>query len=264
MSSHLSFRYRPGSSDEVVLYLHGFLGQGSDWDAVSGFLGDRFGALLVDLPGHGGSESVDAGYWSFDGLTDSLALLVEDVAPSSLSVVGYSMGGRIAQYLVRRHPAIARHLAVVSATPGYVDDRDRELRLEADKRLARDLISHGTADFVLSWYENPLFASFRQCPVFDETIRERSSRAAEPLARALEVFSVGNQPPMWNALEEVSFPTLFVAGAFDGKFVDIARRAALCSESVRDAIIAGAGHCLHLERPKVLADVLREFLETPI
>jgi 2-succinyl-6-hydroxy-2,4-cyclohexadiene-1-carboxylate synthase len=264
MSSNLAFRYRPGRSGDVVLYLHGFLGQGSDWDAVSGFLGDRFGALFVDLPGHGGSESIDARYWSFDGLADSLALLVENVAPSSLSVVGYSMGGRIAQYLVRRYPTIARHLAVVSATPGYVDARDRELRLEADTRLAHDLVSHGTADFVRRWYENPLFASFRECPVFDETIRERSNRPAEPLARALEAFSVGNQPAMWDALEVVSFPTMFIAGAFDGKYVDIARRAALCSESVRDAIIAGAGHCLHLERPKVLADVLREFLETPI
>jgi 2-succinyl-6-hydroxy-2,4-cyclohexadiene-1-carboxylate synthase len=66
----------------MIVFLHGFLGQKSDWDQVIEWLPHP--CIAFDLPGHG-SSSID-----FD-----LFSQLDKLPPFHL--VGYSMGGRIAR-----------------------------------------------------------------------------------------------------------------------------------------------------------------------
>jgi pimeloyl-ACP methyl ester carboxylesterase len=80
------------------------------------------------------------------------------------------------------------------------------------------------------------------------------------LADSLRGMGPGAQPPLFDALPQLTAPTLLVAGALDREFVaaahDLARRlphAEVCE-------IADAGHAVHLEQPAAFADAVGAFL----
>jgi pimeloyl-ACP methyl ester carboxylesterase len=53
------------------------------------------------------------------------------------TVVGYSMGGRLALYLALRHPDRCAGLFLESASPGLEDAGERAARRRADEEKAR-------------------------------------------------------------------------------------------------------------------------------
>jgi 2-succinyl-6-hydroxy-2,4-cyclohexadiene-1-carboxylate synthase len=56
-------------------------------------------------------------------------------------------------------------------------------------------------------------------------------------------------------------PVLLIVGELDSKFTAIARRMAdLIGSNARTAVIPGAGHAAHLERPAAVAAALEAFL----
>jgi 2-succinyl-6-hydroxy-2,4-cyclohexadiene-1-carboxylate synthase len=67
-------------------------------------------------------------------------------------------------------------------------------------------------------------------------------------------MGTGAQEPLWDALRDKRVPALFVAGALDAKFRALARRLADgWGPAATVAIIDGAGHAAHLERPRDVA-----------
>jgi 2-succinyl-6-hydroxy-2,4-cyclohexadiene-1-carboxylate synthase len=90
---------------------------------------------------------------------------------------------------------------------------------------------------------------------------ERLANTAEGLAYALRRLGTGAQEPLWDRLGELRPPVLLVAGELDAKFAGIAREmAAAIGPAARVALIPGAGHAAHLERPAETAALVEEFL----
>src|SRR6059036_1626999 len=73
----------------TVVLLHGFTQTRRSWRRTVQALGGRYRALVPDLPGHGEAAQRVA---SFDAGTAYLRAL----APERFTLVGYSMGGRVA------------------------------------------------------------------------------------------------------------------------------------------------------------------------
>ncbi len=63
----------------------------------------------------------------------------------------------------------------------------------------------------------------------------------------------------WSILDEVR--VLMVAGERDRAYVEAARRVAETLPLAESAIVAGAGHAAHLERPQAVAELLVDFLD---
>lgn len=106
-----------GAGPDLVL-LHGWGLHGGVWSAIAGALASRFRVSMVDLPGHGFSS-----WLAFRGL-DEAADDVAAVTPTGALVCGWSLGGLVAQRLARLHPVRVRALALVSATPCFVQRED--------------------------------------------------------------------------------------------------------------------------------------------
>src|SRR5438477_635109 len=62
--------------------------------------------------------------------------------------------------------------------------------------------------------------------------------------------------PVWDRLQHVTGPCLFVAGADDHGYAHEARRLAAAVPNGRAEIVPRAGHAVHLERPQALATLL--------
>lgn len=233
--------------------LHGFAGAPSSWSAVLGHLAAHRAAALA-LPGHARDVPV-AG--SFEGNVDQVALRVGEVG-SSVHLVGYSLGARIALGLLASHPSLVASATLVSVNPGIDSEKERRARLASDCTWAELLRTDGIEAFVQAWERLPLFASQRRLAgqVTREQRTLRLAHNAEGLARALEGMGLGQMPNLGPTLANTSVRVQLVVGELDSKFVALARQATSRNPRIRLHVLPQCGHNPLLEAPSELARLL--------
>src|ERR1700712_4397414 len=119
-----------GETGPHVVFVHGLFGQGKNWTTIAKGLSENHRVTLIDLPNHGHSPWTDrVDYADCAGLPAAgLELRGEPV-----TLVGHSMGGKVAMTLALRRPELLRALVVVDIAPsvypisgGRTDDPDEE------------------------------------------------------------------------------------------------------------------------------------------
>ncbi|MCP4641420.1 MAG: 2-succinyl-6-hydroxy-2,4-cyclohexadiene-1-carboxylate synthase [bacterium] len=260
MKLHHEHRGKPHRP--TVAFLHGFMGNSSDWDKVTGQLEDRFSTLAIDLPGHGRSYvAPDA---SFPGMEQTAALVIDaldDAELEHVSLVGYSMGGRVALHLALSHPDRVDRLVIESASPGIADEHERAQRRTRDEALAHDLETGDFEAFLRRWYDQPLFASLREDPArLEKVIARRLQGDPRQLARSLRAIGTGCQQSLWEALPGLAVPVLTVVGERDSKFRGIAQAMAERAPNMKVQVVPDCGHNAHLEDPDRFCNAVAAFL----
>ena len=253
------------SGRPCVVFLHGFLGDGRDWEPVMAGLAGSHRVVAVDLPGHGASAVAaargPAEAFGVPAVAEALCQLLAALRLEGAVCVGYSMGARLALKLAAHHGPVVRSAVCVSGSPGLRSAAARAARAERDAALARALEEGGAEPFVAAWYQQPLFAPLRRSPGFATVLARRAAgQDAEGLAAALAWGSVGRQPSLWEDLPFCRAEVLAVAGAEDPKYVALAEEMAAVL-AVEAEVVPGAGHAVHLERPAALVAVLQRHLE---
>jgi 2-succinyl-6-hydroxy-2,4-cyclohexadiene-1-carboxylate synthase len=235
---------------ERVALVHGFTQTSASWGPVAERLARWFEVVPVDLPGHGGSGAVRVGFAEAAGLVGK--------AGGPAAYLGYSLGGRLCLRLALDRPDLVRALVLIGGSPGIADAGGRAERRAADERLARRIERDGVAAFLDDWLAGPLFATLPEEAAGRE---ERLANTAEGLASALRRLGTGAQEPLWDRLGQLRPPALLVAGERDPKFARIAMEmAAAIGPAAQVALVPGAGHAAHLERPAATAALIEEFL----
>ena len=243
---------RDGSGSRIVL-LHGFGQTCRCWGPLAPALAAAHEVVRLDAPGHGGSASTVA------DLPTTGRLIAEAGGPAIY--VGYSMGARMALHVATEAADVVRALVLIGGTPGIEDDAERAERRAADAAQAHRIRTDGVDAFVERWLALPMFAGLPPEGRFEE---ERRRNTAEGLARSLELAGTGSQRPLWRDLPAIDVPVLAVAGALDDRYAAIAERtAATIGANARAALVPGAGHSAHLERPEATVDLLVEWLRHP-
>lgn len=233
-----------------LVLVHGFTQNAGCWGALLTDLNHRRPVVAVDLPGHGGSSAIEADLWR---TADLLAATTGDA-----DYLGYSLGGRICLHLALAHPARVRRLVLIGATAGIADDRLRAERRQADDALAERLAAEDLDTFLDRWLAQPLFATLP-----DDAAGRHARRAntTAGLVASLRTAGTGTQQPLWERLGELAMPVLLVAGALDTRF---AATATAMAEAIGGraevALVPGAGHACHLERPADVARLVDAFL----
>jgi 2-succinyl-6-hydroxy-2,4-cyclohexadiene-1-carboxylate synthase len=251
-----------GAGTEPLVCLHGFTGSGETWASFASALGAARPVIAPDLPGHGETRADAFGFEAAGALVvETLGRLGVD----RFTLLGYSMGGRLALGLALDHPGRVVRLALESASPGLQSSEERAERRFTDHALAATIEREGLAAFVERWEAQPLFATLRRLPEESRTRLRRQRLAQDPagLAACLRGLGTGSQPWLGDRLEELDLPVLVVAGEEDAKFRDWAAWMAARVSHAELAVVAGAGHVPHLERADEMARRLEEFLARP-
>jgi pimeloyl-ACP methyl ester carboxylesterase len=266
------------SATPVVL-LHGAFDHGRGFDLLAPILAERFHVLALTSRGHGDSEWVDSYAWPND-VADAVSLLRSLGRPAHL--VGHSRGGGQATDVALWAPGCVRRLVNIDgfgpppegfAPPGVELDRrplPERFRDHLDRRRKvgerswrpyaslEDLVARrGAQNPRLSreWLRYFLFHGAREVeggwvwktdPEFASGFGPWRADWIGPSWRGLRVpmlALVGTEPDTWQLAEAVA-----------------AERLAYVPELSR-AAVPGAGHFVHMERPRETADVLLGFLE---
>jgi 2-succinyl-6-hydroxy-2,4-cyclohexadiene-1-carboxylate synthase len=233
----------------TVVLLHGFTHTGASWDPVVSALGERYRALAIDIRGHGsasGREPV-----ALEGVLEDLAA----VAPDRFTLVGYSMGGRIALHAALALPERIERLVLIGASPGIADPAEREARLRDDERLAGEIESMSIEAFARRWAQTPVLAG--QPPdVLAAAHADRLRNRPAGLAAALRGLGNAALPSLWERLGEIRIRVALVVGERDEKFRAIADQMAAGLPAAEIIVAPGAGHAVHLEAPACVASVI--------
>ena len=239
------------TSGRPVTFLHGFTQTSGSWSPVLDCVRDAC-ATLVDAPGHGSNADESGDLWQ-------TADAVADVMPRG-TLVGYSMGARMALHVALSRPEQVESLVMVSGTPGIEDPVERAARRASDDALADRIENIGTRAFVDEWLANPMFAGLGA----DAARRdERYANPARGLADSLRLAGTGTQDDVWPRLTTLTCPVLVVTGALDPKFTAIGERMTKSIPNARHVVIPGAGHTVHLEATDAFCPVLSGWLAGP-
>ncbi len=244
-----------------LVWLHGFMGTGLEFESLAASLIESHRSYLVDLPGHGGSplaEPVSYAAWAA-----MLVRLLDANGLEKTDLVGYSMGGRLALYFALVHPNRVRRVVLESTSPGIRGTQERVARAQLDSARSKMLVSGELSVFLEGWYRSRVFSNLRRDPkLFARIVESRSKNDKLALAYVLTAMSPGKQESLWRMLPSLAVPVLMIAGSNDGKYVRVTQKAAGVAKNIRSRTISGAGHNVHLERPRTYLQAVRRFLQT--
>jgi len=244
-----------------LCFVHGFMGSSAEWQPIVDAMSEDAYCLTVDLPGHGQSLDRPSYVYTMEGVTQALADVLDEAGIDRCSLVGYSMGGRVALYFSLFHPSRVRRLVLESTSPGLQTEEKRADRRQVDEeRAAR--IQDDLGAFLDDWYRMPLFASLARHGLVEEMVRTRRDNDPDELARALRGLSPGEQPSLWDRLSELTVPVLALTGALDDKYKVITERTAQRIVNAHRVVVSAAGHNVHAERPQAFLAQLVRFLDT--
>jgi 2-succinyl-6-hydroxy-2,4-cyclohexadiene-1-carboxylate synthase len=241
-------------SGPLLLACHGFTQTGASWRTLSAGLQDSHTIVALDLPGHGGSSGVVA------NLEETASLIAEITRGEAFSLLGYSLGARVAlTAALAGIPGLERSI-LISGTAGILDDALRQQRRDRDNALADEIEAEDDIPaFLDRWLAQAMFATLES----DKAgTKDREANTAKGLASSLRLSGTVTQTPSWDRLSSIESPVHLIAGAHDARFVDtnthMERR--LCQGSFH--IVPGAGHCVHLEQPDYTRSLITALLST--
>ncbi len=263
-SKNYQFHYTltDNKNQPIILLLHGFTGKNQDFSSVISLLSQKYCCLAVDLPGHGQTRvNGDESCYNMLNTAQALIHLLDDLQIDKCLLLGYSMGGRLALYMTLHFPERFEKVVLESASPGLKSEKDRSHRIQSDSQTAQNLENSNIKDFILNWYDRPLFKSLKKSPQFNQLIDTRLANNPLELAKSLRNLGTGNQPSLWEKLTQNQIPILLLAGEDDHKFQSINAEIASLCPAANLAIIPKAGHNIHFENIDKFVEVVRQFYD---
>lgn len=249
------YRVLGASANPWLVITHGLALDHRDLAPFAASLADRWRVLLWDMPGHGESQPFPPRFTAA-GAAEALKALIDALAIDRASMLGFSFGGMVVQHLARHHP---ERLASFVAYGCFAPFSQLRLTPPGTVRLAAEAAWLGR-----SWEQvRDDFAA--RCALTGEG-RATVRRAMAPLdkrrfvrltAALLDAF----EP---TASFRLDCPVLFVAGAEDSNGAALGKAAAgleVCCPRLEQAIIEGAGHCAHRDRPEAFKTCVGERLD---
>ncbi|MEG4587669.1 2-succinyl-6-hydroxy-2,4-cyclohexadiene-1-carboxylate synthase [Microcoleus sp. MOSTC5] len=261
-NNHFHYSITGHKNQPLILFLHGFTCDCQDFNPIISLLSKNYCCLAVDLPGHGETRVIgDESCYNMPNTAQALIQLLDDLQIDKCLLFGYSMGGRLALYMTLHFPERFEKVVLESASPGLKTEKERSHRLQADLHLAQKLENSNIKDFLLNWYDRPLFKSLKNSPNFDKLIETRLANNPLELAKSLRNMGTGNQPSLWEKLAQNQIPILLLAGEYDDKFTTInTEMASLCPAATLE-IVPKAGHNIHFENIDKFVTVVRQFYD---
>ncbi len=247
--------YQDHGKGEPIVLLHGVGMQSAAWAPQIATLKDTNRVIVVDLPGHGGSDPLPAA----SRLPDFVAwcsAVINELNLGPINLVGHSMGALIAAGYAVVHPDQVRRVALLNA----VWRRDADASKAVISRAA--LIREGQVDF-----EAPLSRWFEDTPA-DAAARALvrswlSSVNLEGYATAYTAFAHGD---MTYAAELSGIVCPFLALTADGDLNSTPEMSQQMSAQALNGYavaIKGHRHMVNLTAPDQVNAHLLELLSRP-
>jgi pimeloyl-ACP methyl ester carboxylesterase len=244
--------------EPTIVFLHGNSSHRGIWRWVAAEL-PEFRRVLVDVRGHGESDWVDPPAYDPPDEADDIARVVREVVEGPYVLLGHSNGALAAAAFVAGDYGVAKPVALVW---GDIDPRVPDWQVE---------FFHGAAERIARVYASAddLAASFRRTypNIPEERLRpfvEESLRSVEGGFRMKldpQVYATFAPEDLRPLLPRIDVPVLVLRGGesivlTDAGVADLKDGLPRCEV----AIVKDSSHMMMLERPDLVATLIRSFV----
>jgi 2-succinyl-6-hydroxy-2,4-cyclohexadiene-1-carboxylate synthase len=245
-----------------VLALHGFAQTNALWEPFRDTWSTQASLILLDIPGHGNTTwSEHLNEYQIEFIAKEIVAQLTQKGFSSIDIVGYSMGGRLAIALAVRYPHFIRKAVFVSTTPGIEEEAERRARINQDAKWIQLLDNNSIDVFAERWSQNSIFEGQSLTSVQQERLLQmRLSQNPIGLKRSLQGMGTGVQPSYWDKLDALPKETLWLTGSKDIKFTNIAKRVKEEVPGVEWHQFEDCGHSIPMEREEIFGKMVMEFI----
>ena len=252
----VALHYETMGQGRPVMILHGLFGSARNWQGIARQLSVNYQLVMVDMRNHGNSPHHDeTGYIH---MAEDIRLLAQTMDIGPISVIGHSMGGKVAMLFGLHYPELIDKLIVMDIAPvnyvrGFADLIDAmialpleniENRNHAARILERDIDDAGVRTFLL------------------QNLVRKDNRYQWRL----------NLKALKNGLKEIGqFPeqngqhhgqTLFLGGE-ESDYLLPEHHGDIYSlfPNAQINTIPEAGHWLHADQPQLVIDNIKQFID---
>jgi pimeloyl-ACP methyl ester carboxylesterase len=240
-SNGIPIHYVDKGHGAPVVLIHGFTGSSArHWEApgvMSALETAGYRAIAIDCRGHGESgKPHDPGLYGLEMVGDVIRLL-DSLKIDRAHVVGYSMGGAIANQLLIRHPQ--RLLTVTLLGAGWEGE---DLKVLTSQFSA---LADGFEKKDATWLIRAVSSSGQKGPTAEEIAAANASLFARNDGDALAAAARGLLPLYQlsaESLRGVSLPVLAIVGEQDALNLEGVKRMAAVVRGMEVVRIPGATH----------------------
>ena len=197
-----------------IIFIHGFMGCAQEWNPVIKLINANTSCLALTLPFHAKEYATEI--TNFKDLTRFIYSKLTHLK-KPLTLIGYSLGGRIATHYALEYPNHIEKLILESTNLGLQTIPERKKRIKHDKKLSNDLLSD-YSKFLDHWYKKPLWGNLVTNSNYTQLINRKLEEKPQALAKALTTFSLGKQKFLLPKLIKSKIPTLLITGDQDKKY----------------------------------------------
>ena len=252
----MELNFKSFGQGEPVIILHGLFGMLDNWMTIGKRLSEHYAVYLVDLRNHGKSPHTQE--HSYALMAGDLVDFFDQQWLHQASVIGHSMGGKVAMQFALDNPGVVNKLVVVDIAPKmypphHQDVLDTMLSFDpsaADNR--RDMLLHlqshlrdaRTVHFLMKNLSRSKEGGFRWKMNLDSLVANY---------RELNETVTYDDPFEGDALFIRGAESAYIADEDMLEILEIFPRAKLST-------IEGAGHWVHADKPDALLESITAFL----
>lgn len=254
----MKLAFREYGNGQPLIILHGLFGQSDNWNTLAKQFSEKgFRVFTVDQRNHG--LSPHSGIWNYEAMADDLKEFIEEHQLQHPVLLGHSMGGKTVMFFEWKYAGTADKIIIADISPreyephhnevlmalNSVDFSEVKTRKEVEAKLNEYISDFGTKQFLLKniyWKDS---ANNIMDWRFDlKTITNNYDAIRVPVPEFASETSC-----LVVKGERSNYIT-------DADMADFRKRFMKCEL----AVVPGAGHWVHAEKPKEFFEVVIGFL----
>lgn len=244
---------------QAAFLIHGLSETREAWSYQIPDLKKSRETIAYDVRGFGRSPVGD-GNGSVEQMADDLAQLVSAYSQGPVWLIGFSMGGVIAQRFALNFPKMTAGLVLIasSSTVGHRGQeffRSRIKQVSDGGLAAIAAITATDAQGCFALGDEDLISQY-------QALRSAAVRDINGYLNACRAMLKLGEKPMNQELAEIDCPTLVIAGEHDPYCPP--RASEMIATAIPGAqfqVIADTGHCMHWETSKKTNQLISEFID---
>jgi len=239
-----------------LVIIHGLFGTSDNLKAVAKGLSDEFTVYLIDAPGHGNSTSLRP--LSLEAMARAVYEFTLSQGLERFSILGHSLGGKIAMELSLLHPNSVERLIVADIAPVHYPRRHDSIISALKSVPLLTLSGRGEADQILAGHINEAGVRGFLLKSLVRTVNNEGWQwkfDLERLANDYEFLVSANRQGNYSGR------VLFIVGG-NSNYISPEHKQDIIGRfpNATSKLIQGAGHWLHAEKPSAFIKITRDFL----
>ncbi|MGJ9384353.1 alpha/beta fold hydrolase [Salipaludibacillus sp. CF4.18] len=249
-------KYVAQGSGQPVIFIHGVGMDHAMWEYQQLFFAPAYRVIAYDMICHGESDQPTKDVNIVD-FAQQLKDLMELLDIKDAHIIGFSMGGMVAQQFVLLYPEKVKTLTLMNVVADRNEDEHQAI-LRRVQQVKRD--GHlTTVDKAIERWFNPNYIS--ENPKVINNVKSRlQHNEHHSYLKAYNVFATSDQE-LWPQLSQITKPVLILTGENDvGSTAEMARKMDMRLPQSELVIIPKYRHMLPIEGGHIVNEVLSTFL----